>query len=110
MIMSIDADKLKEAREYLADRVYSIRHVTHSDEAADAIALLLLATTPPRHDNEGLPCEFCGEKLKTLQIDRSLDGKRLQVRINWSWTKKEVGKQLKGLASLIKSMAEGLDE
>jgi hypothetical protein len=59
--------------------------------------------------NEGLPCEFCGERLKRLQLDKSPDNKLIQVRINWAWTKGEVAKQLKGLASLIKFMAEGLD-
>jgi hypothetical protein len=59
--------------------------------------------------NEGLPCEFCGERLKRLQLDVSPDKKTVNVRINWAWTKGEVAKQLKGLHSLIKSMAEGLD-
>ena len=62
------------------------------------------------NENKGLPCEFCGEKLKQLQLDRSPDGKNVLVRINMAWTKKEVAKQLKGLASLIKSMADGLEE
>lgn len=55
------------------------------------------------NQNEGLPCEFCGEKLKRLQLDRTDEG--VNVRINWHWTRAEVVKQLKGLTSLIKSMA-----
>jgi hypothetical protein len=54
-------------------------------------------------DYEGLPCEHCGKKLKRLQLDRTEDG--VHVRTNWHWTKAEVVKQLKGLTSLIKSMA-----
>lgn len=109
MKSSVDPTKLKDACDFLAGTIETFRDNT-GPYTADAIATLLLAVTPPKHTNDGLPCEFCGEQLKRLQLDRSVDGKTVQVRINWAWTKKEVGKQLKGLTNLIKSMADGLDE
>lgn len=59
-------------------------------------------------ENQGLPCTFCGHKLKRLQIDVDRERGLLNVRINWAWTKAEALKQAKGLAQMIKQFAEGL--
>lgn len=59
-------------------------------------------------ENQGLPCAFCGRKLKRLQIDADREKGTLLVRINWEWTKAEALKQAKGLVQMIKQFAEGL--
>lgn len=110
MITSIDRETLDKARITAESVVMAvntgIRYLA-ADEV-DSIRVLLLAAARPQHTNEGLPCEFCGENLRRLQLDRDAENGRINARINWSWTKAEVAKQLKGLASLIRSMAEGL--
>jgi hypothetical protein len=59
-------------------------------------------------ENQGLPCTFCGYKMKRLQIDVDHQKGTLLVRINWEWTKAEALKQAEGLVQLIKQFAEGL--
>ena len=63
-----------------------------------------------KNKNTGLPCPFCGEKLKRLDASVSPDGTQLFVRINWAFAKNEVLKEMKALVSLIKSMVAGMED
>lgn len=72
--------------------------------AADDLKTIL--DHEPNNDNTGLPCEFCGQKLKRLQIERSENG-TLFVRVSVEWSMAEALSEAKGFLKLVGMFVKG---
>lgn len=60
----------------------------------------------PKNENTGLPCEFCGERQKRLNIQR-LPGDGVLVHISEQIAPGKVRREIRGICQILKSFAGG---